>query len=140
MILLDTDHVSVLKYPVSQRAAQLVARMAMATEPVCVPVVAVEEQMRGWLASIAKERQVSRQVGPYRELIKLFKFFAAFTIVVFDDPAAAKFGELRRAKVRIGTPDLKIASVAIVNGALLLTANRRDFEQVAGLRFENWLV
>lgn len=139
MILLDTDHVSVLKYPVSQRAAKLVSRMAVAPEPVCVPVVAAEEQMRGWLASIGKERQIARQVGPYRELVKLFKFFAAFTIAEFDDPAAAKFEELRRAKVRIGTPDLKIASVAIVNNALLLTANRRDFEQVPGLRFENWL-
>ncbi len=35
--------------------------------------------------------------------------------------------------------DLKIASVALVNEALLLTANRKDFEKVPGLRFENWL-
>jgi tRNA(fMet)-specific endonuclease VapC len=35
--------------------------------------------------------------------------------------------------------DLKVAAVAIATGALLLTANRRDFRQVPGLRFENWL-
>lgn len=35
--------------------------------------------------------------------------------------------------------DKKIAPIAIANNALLLTANRRDFEQVPGLRFDNWM-
>jgi tRNA(fMet)-specific endonuclease VapC len=35
--------------------------------------------------------------------------------------------------------DLKIAATALVNDALLLSANRRDFERVPGLRVENWL-
>jgi predicted nucleic acid-binding protein len=36
--------------------------------------------------------------------------------------------------------DLKIAAFALVNDATLLRANKRDFEQVEGLRFENRLV
>ena len=75
----------------------------------------------------------------YQKLAKLFRFFAAFTIVDFTDPAVAKYEELRKAKVRIGSQDLKIACIAVVNDALLLTANRQDFEQVPGLRLENWL-
>ena len=43
------------------------------------------------------------------------------------------------AKIRLGTMDLKIAAIALVNDALLLTANRRDFERVPALRVENWL-
>lgn len=35
--------------------------------------------------------------------------------------------------------DLKIASIALNHDALLLTANVRDFDQVPGLRTENWL-
>jgi tRNA(fMet)-specific endonuclease VapC len=35
--------------------------------------------------------------------------------------------------------DLKIAAIAVVNQALLLSANRNDFEQVPGLRVESWL-
>jgi tRNA(fMet)-specific endonuclease VapC len=35
--------------------------------------------------------------------------------------------------------DKKIAAIAIANKALLLTANRRDYEQIPGLRFENWM-
>jgi hypothetical protein len=57
-----------------------------------------------------------------------------FEIVPFDDAAARRFDELRRRKLRIGTRDLKIAATALVNNAVLLSANRADFERVPGLR------
>ncbi|NUQ61540.1 MAG: hypothetical protein HUU20_03565 [Pirellulales bacterium] len=41
--------------------------------------------------------------------------------------------------LQIGTLDLKIASIALEHGATLLSANTRDFDQVPGLRVENWL-
>jgi tRNA(fMet)-specific endonuclease VapC len=104
-----------------------------------VPVVVVEEQMRGWLATIARERVVRRQVRAYRELADLFEFFAEFDVVVFDDRAAGEFESLRSAKLRLGTMDLKIAATALANQAILLSANRSDFERVPGLRVENWL-
>ena len=104
-----------------------------------IPVIAVEETMRGWLAALAKERLVQRQVYAYRELAGLFRFFSGFEVVPFDDAAAQRYAELLVTKVRIGTMDLKIAGTALVQDALLLTANKRDFEQVPGLRFENWM-
>lgn len=140
MILLDTDHLSVLQVPSSDRRARLVGRMALASDgQFGTTIVSVEEQMRGWLAAIARERSVKRHVAPYRELGRLVEFFQAFTLSQFDDRAADKFAELRSARVRIGTMDLKIAAIALVNNALLLTANRSDFGRVTGLRFENWM-
>jgi tRNA(fMet)-specific endonuclease VapC len=139
MILFDTDHLSILEMPDSERRRNLLARMALATETLAIPIVAAEEGLKGWLGTIAKERHVRRQPKPYQKLAKLIRFFAAFPLVDLEDPAAAKFDELRKSKVRIGTQDLKIACIALVNDALLLTANRQDFEQVPGLRFENWL-
>ncbi|MBX9580954.1 MAG: type II toxin-antitoxin system VapC family toxin [Gemmataceae bacterium] len=139
MILLDTDHVSVLRMPASARRDRLVGRMALAAEPIGIPVVATEETMRGWLSAIAKERRADRQVYAYRELGDMFAFFARFPITPFDDPAADRFGQLVAAKVRIGAMDLKIAAITLVHNALLLTANTQDFRQVPGLRFENWL-
>src|SRR5262245_2796267 len=70
MILLDTDHVTLLKYPSSERAERLVQRLdgVPAEAVVGVTIITVEEQMRGWLAAIAKERAASRQVTAYREL------------------------------------------------------------------------
>ena len=93
--------------------------------------------MRGWLASIAKERQSCRQVSPYDELIRLFDFFGGYFIVRFDHVAADLFDSYTR--IRIGTADRKITAIALANNALLLTANRRDYERIPGLRFENWL-
>lgn len=140
MILLDTDHLSVLQIPSSDRRTRLVSRMTLASdEDFGTAIVCVEEQMRGWLAAIAKEKQVSRHVAPYRELGRLFEFFRAFTIAPFDDRSAKQFADLRSAKIRIGTMDLKIAAIALANNALLLTANRSDFGQVPGLRIENWM-
>ena len=60
-------------------------------------------------------------------------------IAPFDVAAARQFDELRRQKLCIGSRDLKIAATALVNHALLLSANRIDFERVPGLRVENWL-
>ena len=95
--------------------------------------------VRGWLAAIAKERSALRQVVGYGELGRLFEFYQEFEIVPFDEPAARRFDELRAQKLRVGTMDLKIAAIALVHNALLLSANKRDFEQVPGLRVENWL-
>lgn len=141
MILLDTDHVTLLKYPSSERGGRLAQRLDAlpAEDEVGVTIITIEEQMRGWLATIAKERTARRQVGPYRELAELFDFYNEFTIADFNDAAADQFDSLRAAKIRLGSMDLKIAAIALVNQALLLTANRSDFEQVPGLRVENWL-
>ena len=141
MILLDTDHLTLMKYPDSERGVRLSVRLRSQPpeEFIAVSIVSVEEQMRGWLAAIAKERQASRQVFGYAELARLFEYFRTFTISLFDEPAADCFDNLRAAKIRLGTMDLKIAAIALVNHALLLSANHRDFTQVPGLRVENWL-
>ena len=102
-------------------------------------VVTLEEQMRGWLSFISRMRDVRRQVGAYERLRKLVEFVADWTIVPFDEDAVERFEELRRRRVRIGTQDLKIASIALARDVLLLSANLRDFRQVPGLRVEDWL-
>ena len=52
MILLETDHISVLG---SERCTRLTARLAMAgNEVIGTTIITVEEQMRGWMASISK--------------------------------------------------------------------------------------
>jgi len=138
MILLDTDHASVLKYRDTERCRRLVARLAtVVDEVVGTTIITIEEQMRGWLASIAKERQARRQIVPYRELTGLFDFYSLYEILPFDEKALAVFD--RFTGIHIGTMDRKIAAIAIVNDALLLTANRHDYEQIPGLRFENWM-
>ena len=59
-------------------------------------------------------------------------------VLSFSDEAQERFDELRKRRIRIGTMDLRIASIALVEGATVLTANTRDFEKVSGLMIEDW--
>ncbi len=95
--------------------------------------------MRGWLSAIAKERTLLRQITAYRELTDLFDFFAKLNIISLSTDAADLFNGFRKSGIKIGSMDLKMACITVANNALFLTANRRDFEKVPGLRFENWL-
>ena len=61
-------------------------------------------------------------------------------VLDFDRQAATKFERLTRLKVRIGTMDLRIAAIAIAQGAVLLSKNLTDFRKVPGLRVEDWTV
>ena len=138
--LIDTDHATFLKYPESERGRRLIARLtALPSEVVGMAIVTVEERMRGWLAMIAKEKTALRQVVGYRELARLFEFYQEFEIVPFEEAAARQFDDLRTQRLQLGTMDLKIAATTLGNNALLLSANRRDFDRVPGLRVENWL-
>lgn len=129
MIILDTDHLVALKDSRGPDFATLANRMAGSTDQEFVTTaVTVEEQLRGWLALINRSNDVHRHVQPYGKLVGLIDFFSRWDVLPFDNAAADQFKELRRQKVRIGTMDLKIASIALATGARVLTANLRVWQ------------
>jgi tRNA(fMet)-specific endonuclease VapC len=139
VILLDTDHINVLQSQ-GRQAITLSAKMATSTDQdFATSAITIEEQMRGWLALIHRLNDVELQLPAYERLVGLFDFFSRWDIVAFDGAAAGQFKRLRKQRVRIGTMDLKIAATALAHDVLLLSANLRDFQQVPGLRVENWL-
>ena len=140
MIILDTDHFNILQVGKGPPYDTLAAHMdASPDQHFATTVITFEEHMRGWLAGIRRARDVVNQIRPYDQLINLVRFFQAWEILRFDERAAERFRELREQRVRIGTLDLKIACIALKQDAMLLSANARDFNQVPGLRVENWL-
>lgn len=140
MILFDTDHFSALKYGQSEIAPTLSVNMSMSVDQeFTTSVVTLEEQLRGWLSLINATTDVDHQLHAYKRLVELVQFFSAWRIIHFDQAAADEFKRLRKQGIRIGTMDLKIASIALTHDATLVTANLRDFEQVPNLRIENWL-
>ena len=141
MILLDTDHVTILKYVEHPRCVALNARLAAAaqSQTIGTTVITLEEQMRGWMAEMGRLRDVRKQTESYEELRSLFQFFGSWTVMPFDSNAADRFERLRRLRIRIGTLDLKIAAIVLEQDGLLLSANLRDFSKVPVLRVENWL-
>src|SRR5262249_52396714 len=98
-----------------------------------------EEQMRGWLDEIRRRGVGKRKAAVYQHFATLGQFFQRWKMRAFDARAAAELKRLRTEAVRIGTQYLKIASIALVSDAQLLSNNHRDFSRVTGLRVESWL-
>ncbi len=112
-----------------RRAAQHFAliRLLEQTEGIlAIPIVAAQEQCKGWLAKIHRAPVIHRQIVPYARLAELVDFLAEWKIIALGQEAADIFDQLRRQKIRIGSQDLKIAAIALAEDALLLSANLRD--------------
>lgn len=139
MIVLDTDHITVLRYTENPRCALLQGRLEASGEPSVTTVVTWEEQLRGWLAEINRCRSFEDQIVAYERLRRLAEFINDWELLAFDAEAAAQCELWRKQRVRIGAQDLKIAAIVFVNDALLLSGNLRDFQRLPGLRVESWL-
>ncbi len=139
MIVLDTDHVSILQWE-GEAAERLRQRLAASTDAwLGTTAITLEEQTRAAISRLGQSKSTQSQVKYYSLLASLFRFFADWRVAAFDDQAATLFDDLRKRRVNIGSSDLKIASIALVNDATVLTANSRDFERVPNLKIENWL-
>ena len=140
MIVLDTDHMSILERRGTPAAASLLSRLAGLSleEEVVTTIITYEEQMRGWMAYLARTRSVPQQIEAYQRLIRHVENYRHVVVVPFDEPAGVEYQRLRRARIRIGTMDLKIAATVLSRNGLLLSRNRTDFGRVPGLQVENW--
>jgi len=77
MIILDTDHVTVLRYPEHSQYGILAANMHGSVDPeFASTVISVEEQMRGWLAAIRRARRVHGQILYYTRLVIMVRFMS----------------------------------------------------------------
>lgn len=139
MIFLDTDHFTVAAQRHHSQYPKLSERLKNATDPIFLPVITVEEQLHGWLEKLHAVRNETHRIAGYTRLVKLLEILPEWDIVPWDEVAVEEFDRQRRAGVRIGSQDLRIASLAISHDALLLTRNAKDFSRVLGLRFESWL-
>ena len=139
MVVLDTDHVSVLEWASSPEALTLRSRLEqLPDEEIATTIISFEEQTRGWLAVLAKARALSRQVEAYRRLRRQLDNYCGMAVLDFDERAATEYQQLRHAHLRIGTMDLKIAAIVLAHQAILLSRNAADFGQVPGLAVEDW--
>ncbi len=73
-----------------------------------------------------------------RELV-----IGALPVLPFDERAAEAYGPLRARLEsdgrRLDEPDLRIASIALSRGLVVVTGNVRHFSRVPDLKVENWL-
>ena len=135
--VLDTDHVSLFQqnYPILTERIN-----AVNPEEIGVTVITLEEQFYGRLNGIRRANSPEKLISAYAKLSATWNYFATVNLLDFDLDASNCFAELLRLKIRIGTQDLRIAAVVMSRNAILVTRNRRDFERIPGLRFEDWTI
>lgn len=138
MIILDTDSLSLLKRNIGAEFFRLSAKLAeLSPDEIATTIINFEEQMRGWMAFIAKANSIEKQISAYEKLNRFLENYRYIPILQFDENAGKEFENLKSRKIRVGTMDLKIASIAISQNALLVSRNLSDFEQIPNLRVED---
>lgn len=138
MYILDTDHVSILERNGKNAEFLKLKLKNINSQKIAVTIITYQEQIQGWLSLINKSKNINEQVNIYQRLKKQLTNYCQIPIIDFDEKAAEEFEKLRKKYRNIGTMDLKIASIVIVNKAVLLTRNTSDFGQIKDLLIENW--
>lgn len=140
--VLDTDVLTICELPDSPAYARLHARLHARVlhladdDRIATTIVTDEEQTRGWLAYMAKSRDVRHPVRAYDRLKRHLLTYATLDVLDFD--AADVFAGLVRRKLGVGSSDLKIAAIALARRAVLPSRNLKDFRKVPGLTVDDW--
>jgi tRNA(fMet)-specific endonuclease VapC len=136
MFILDTDTFSLLL----RGHPRVPERVAEATEEVALTVITRIEILQGRFAALLKAENREKLLQAQKRLDESEKDLNRFTILAIDAATAAEFDRLRQNKKlkKIGRCDLLIAALALATHATLVTRNRKDFDQVPGLKVENW--
>ena len=137
MTAFDTDILSLL----AKNMPAIIARAkAIPQVDQGVPIVVAEEVLRGQLATIRKA-----QAGQARCSVEDAYGYLEETISVLRKVQSLEYSAAAhnlflglRYSIKIGSQDLRIACIAIVHGAKLVTRNARDFKLVPGLNLEIW--
>jgi len=137
--LLDTDILSIHQSERGEECERFRTHLD-GVDPtlVFVSIVSFHEQVVGWNAYLKRAKKIDGLIHGYEKFERILLDFSRLNILGFDRAAAAEFNQLKALGVRIGTMDLRIASIAIANNMTLLTRNTVDFERVPGLRIEDW--
>jgi len=111
---------------------------AVPAEAVYTTVITLREQMRGRLANLDRAQEGPALVRAYEQPQATLLYFCRVNVLPFTAAAAVSLADLRKQKVRISTQDLRIAAIVLSVNGILVTSNRRDFDQVPGLIIEDW--
>jgi len=135
--LFDTDHLTLYQH----KHPLLMQRILLhSADSVAICPINIEETMRGRLGQLARVLTGNKHVQAYAHLVAAEEMFRLFPLLPFDIASEGRFQNLRAARLRVGTLDLKIAAIALTNGLTVLTRNRSDFGRVPGLALEDWSV
>jgi tRNA(fMet)-specific endonuclease VapC len=134
LYIFDTDHLSLYgrNHPV------LIERLQQNSIALTTTAINIEEQVRGRLAQVAEAKDGVALANAYLWLSETVKLLSIFEVLQFTEAAQSIYRDLKSQKIRVGTQDLRIASIVLANSGILLSRNARDFDRVPNLTIEDW--
>jgi len=135
MICLDTNVVIAFLNGTSAKVMGRLTGALQAGEVVAISAIVVFELRYG----------AARSGRPDRNGARIDEFLSGrIAVLPFEADDAREAGEIRAELARIGRPtgpyDILIAAQARRRGAILVTANEREFVRVPGLTVEDWSI
>ena len=108
LVLMDTDHVSILQMRSQPFCDRLEARLAQhAPDQIAISIVSFQENVEGWLAWIKRARTDAQIVEGYRRLGSILHDYREASVLPFNKEAQALFVSLRKHHRRVKTLDLQ---------------------------------
>lgn len=135
--ILDTDCLSLF-----HNGNLAIRNRVLRTPPqqIATTIITAEEQIRGRLNLVRRAETGRNLSNAYRHFQEAFVFFQGVQVLEFSLEAETIYWQLKAQKIRPGSQDLKIASIALSLDATVITRNRKDFQQVPNLKFEDWSI
>ena len=129
----DTDCFTLFQFGHSEVVAH-----ASAVDRLAITIVSVEESLTGWYSRVRQSKTPEQLAIVYRGLHMTVEALRKMEILPYSQQAIEQQLELRRQFRHIGKMDLAIAAIALEFDATLVTRNRIDFAQIAGLKIADW--
>lgn len=134
MFILDSDHFTLFMLG----NPEVVRRVNERGSEVAISIITIEEELSGWYTQLRKSNNPERLIRAYAGMYRAVQHFKLLDVMPFSPDAIQRFEVLRKTYRRIGKLDLSIAAIVLEFNSILITRNRIDFEQIDGLRIEDW--
>src|SRR5690242_4712976 len=106
--LLDTDTLTLAQFGHAVVVANLASQV---DSDVALPVITLQEQMRGWLGRLSALTAPPQLADWYDRLVnRMFPVWCRYQILSFTEPAILRFEQLRSLRLNVGLMDLRIAA------------------------------
>ena len=137
LFVLDTDHLTLYYHgdPIVVRRVD-----AQPSTQLAISVITVDEQLAGWYTLARRARRPDEIARAYAHLGDAVVRLARWRILPYTESAIARVAALKALRLNVRLMDLRIASIALENGAVVVTRNQRDFRRVPGLSVDDWSV
>jgi len=138
MIALDSDILTLMMQGntlIASKVATIDARN------VALPIVVIEEVMRGRLVTIRRAQAGQTRMGithAYDLFENSLTACMQFPVLSYTPAAENLFNQWRAARIRVPTQDLRIAAICASENISLATRNIRDFSLIPNLTLETW--